>query len=64
MLSSLGNDGEDGKKFEASLHQVSDICPTPKVCDMAVELAKVRDKDPTAEFHVCKYYVIGWTVIS
>ena len=31
LLSSLGDDGEVGKRFEASLYQLSDLCPTPKV---------------------------------
>ena len=36
--------GEDGRKFDASLHQMIDICPTPKVGAMALELVKVDDK--------------------
>ena len=49
--------GEEGRKFDASLHQMIDICPTPKVGALALELVKVGGKDP--ELHVPKYEVVG-----
>ena len=43
----------------ASLHQMIDICPTPKVgAMMAQELVKVGGKDPQVQ-HVPKYEVVG-----
>ena len=37
--------GKLEKNLRQAFYQMSDLCPTPKVCEMAVELLKVGEMD-------------------
>ena len=51
--------GKLEKNLRQAFYQMSDLCPTPEVCEMAVELSKVGETDSNAELHVSKYKVVG-----
>ena len=44
---------EAGTVFDTSLHGMIDICPTPALCEMEVELLQNGNK------HVSKFNVVG-----